>query len=106
MADQDSWHLDRRVPIAIMAAFFFQTCGFIYVATTWKVGIEGRVSNLETNQIGALPRVQANTELNYAQERRLAILETKLEDLGNAIGRVESGITILTGMARNTRGGP
>ena len=98
--EQDEWHLDKKVPLAIMAAIFIQTVGFIYFATSWKVGIEGRVSNLETNQQGALPRVQANADLNNAQERRLAILETKLEDLGNAIGRVESGITVLTGMAR------
>ena len=97
--NEESWHLDKRVPIAIMLALFLQTVGFIYFATSWKVGIEGRVGNLEANQQGALPRVQANTDLNYAQERRLAILETKLEDLGTAIGRIENGVSILTRMA-------
>ena len=83
-----------------MTAIFIQTIGFIYFATSWKVGIEGRVSNLESNQQGVLPRVQANADLNNAQERRLAIVETKIDDLVGAVSRTENGVTVLINMLR------
>ena len=98
--EQESWHLDKRVPIALILFLIIQTITIVILGTAWKDGVDGRLSVIETNQQGALPRVQANTDLNHAQERRLAILETKLEGLGNAIGRVENGITTLTNLTR------
>ena len=46
--DRDAqWHLDKRVPIAIVAALIVQTLSVVAVVTDWKASTEARLAALE-----------------------------------------------------------
>lgn len=52
MAQQESWHLDRRVPITIIGALIVQTLIFTYTGTAWKVDVDSRLAALERSDGG------------------------------------------------------
>lgn len=60
----NSWHLDKRVPITIIGLFITQTLGLTYVGTTWKADIENRVTTLERAE-----------DRNANHETRITVLE-------------------------------
>lgn len=46
--DTDSqWHLDKRVPIAIVTALFIQTLSVVYVVADWRATTDARLSAVE-----------------------------------------------------------
>lgn len=68
------WHLDKRVPIAFIVAIVFQTGCFIW----FLAAVDGRVTQLEHWQAG-----------NEPTKERLAILETKMTNIDETVGRIE-----------------
>lgn len=74
------WHLDRRVPIALIFAIFAQTVGIVW----WASSIEGRVQTLEARSIersdlsGRITRQEALMEGVQAGVNRI---EDKLDRL-------------------------
>jgi hypothetical protein len=77
MTDQEynqSWHLDRKVPIAFIFAIAVQTAGIIWFAA----GISHRVESLEREASFRVP-----------QSDRLTRVEVKLENVENGILRIE-----------------
>lgn len=61
------WHLDKRVPIGIIAAMVFQTITFVALGSQWMAKMELRVDTIE----------RALDE-RKTQGDRLIILEQKL----------------------------
>lgn len=59
-----SWHVDRKVPVAVIIALVFQTGGFIW----WGAKADERLSSLERKvessapQADRLTRVEVNIE--------------------------------------------
>ena len=49
---QEQWHLDKKVPISIIAAIVCQTLFFVYIGTAWKASVENRLHSLEKSQDG------------------------------------------------------
>lgn len=79
---QDSaWHLDKRVPIAMIGAFLFQTVTLVYVGTSWKVETDSRIVSLEKSDAERKP-----------QEGRLIVVEQKLTYIVDSLGRIERKI--------------
>lgn len=68
------WHLDKRVPVAIILTLLLQTGGIIW----WAASATERISNLEKRADMAAP-----------QADRLTRVEVKLDGVTDAIGRVE-----------------
>ena len=64
--DEGSWHLEKKVPITIIAALLVQTV----VITTWITqkfdGLDNRVANIEKSDDG-----------QQSHESRLVVLEQK-----------------------------
>lgn len=67
MASQEDWHLDKRVPIAIIVALIAQTLFFTYIGTEWKTVTDNRINSLE--------KYQAATE---NQKDRILVLEQNI----------------------------
>lgn len=44
---REEWHLDKKVPIGIIAALIAQTLFFTYTITAWKVDVDSRLTALE-----------------------------------------------------------
>src|SRR5262249_6440820 len=73
--ERGHWHLDRRVPIALLAAILMQTAAFGF----WVGGLVARVGHVEQWQTEN-PRVDA----------RLAVLESQTAEIMRIVGRLES----------------
>lgn len=72
---QDAWHLDKRVPIAFIAAILLQTFG----ALVWAGQAAGRMAHIEAEAM----RVQDLAE-------RAARLEVQMASVQAALGRIET----------------
>ena len=86
MAEDNSWHLDRRVPIATLSALILQVASFGWVASA----MNGRLAALE----------EYTNELKAARLReRIAVSESsavesdkKFERINSQLGRLEDKI--------------
>jgi hypothetical protein len=70
-----SWHLDRKVPIAMVVAILMQTGGMIW----WGAKADARIETLERK-----------AELAAPQDTRLTRVETKLEAVQDGISEIKS----------------
>ena len=71
---ENSWHLDKRVPITLIAALVVQTGGFIY----WAGQLSTRVGHLEET----LARTENRGE-------RISRLEAAVESVQRVLVRIE-----------------
>ena len=72
------WHLDRRVPVGIIAAVLIQTIGMII----WATKLDSRVGVLETNDTTQSVRIQRLEDI----ASRVAVME---ERQVNTIARLD-----------------
>ncbi len=77
MSDHDdgAWHLDKKVPLALLFAIAVQSGVFI----AWGSSLNERVAQLERSAVAAAP-----------QSDRLVRVETKLEAIGDAITEIKN----------------
>lgn len=71
--NKEHWHLDRRVPLALIIAIFLQTAGVFY----WGGQVETRVTNLEA-------QVSKNTTMSERLSRveeGVSWIKTTLTDI-------------------------
>ena len=73
------WHLDKKVPISIIIALFFQTISFIYVGTAWKTEIDFRITSLEKD-----------SEERKTQESRIVAVEQQIHFIAETVTRIDS----------------
>lgn len=74
ISEDGNWHLDKKVPIAVIAAIVAQTGAFIW----WAGSINERVSSLERR-----------AETTATQGDRLTRVEVKIESIQEGITRIE-----------------
>ena len=77
--EMQSWHLDRRVPVALIAAIAFQTAG----ALLWAGAVSQRLSFLEqraAREEGLLERTARVEEQALSMRGALRRIETKLDN--------------------------
>lgn len=68
------WHLDKRVPISLLVAMFFQTIGAFW----WAATISERINNLEKRAESVAP-----------QADRLTRVEVKLDVVQENLGEIK-----------------
>lgn len=71
------WHLDKRVPVALIVAMCIQTAGIVW----WGATTTERLSNLER-------RVEATSP----QADRLTRVEVKLDNIADSIAEIKQSI--------------
>ena len=74
----EHWHLDKKVPISIIIALFFQTLGFIYIGTAWKTEIDFRINSLEKE-----------SEERKNQESRIVAVEQQIRFIAETVQRID-----------------
>ena len=62
-----NWQMDRRIPVALVAALLLQSASVIW----WASGLEGRVSSLESEISAALAERAASRAFHIEQRLRL-----------------------------------
>ncbi len=75
--DLRHWHLDKRVPVALIFAMCIQTAGIVW----WGATTSERLSNLER-------RVESTSP----QADRLTRVEVKLDNIADAIADIKQTI--------------
>ena len=73
----EPWHLDKKVPIALIFALFVQTAGAFWWASA---------------QDGRLIRLEEKVALTAADGTRITRLEVMRDDLGRRLDRIETKI--------------
>lgn len=86
---ESSWHLDKKVPISIIATILFQTAGLIW----WASKMDSRVASLEeadrrSDQHALV--TDAKLEGLRGDRDRLVRMETQLEGIQRSIQRLEA----------------
>lgn len=74
MTQDRHWHLDRKVPLALMLTIAFQTGIFIW----WAAQLSERVNTLERSAVLYAP-----------QDQRLTRMEVKIENVEKVMIRLE-----------------
>ena len=72
--DNKHWHLDKRVPLALIVTIVVQTAGLVW----WASSLSERVNSLERTREATAP-----------QADRLTRVEVKLEVMQQGIERIE-----------------
>ncbi len=93
MSDEErAWHLDKRVPIGIIAALVVQTLALLYTEAAWRAETGSRINALEI-------AVEDNVVLRRKQWDRIEMVEQQQKRLDSQL----SGLNERTrGIARQT----
>ena len=75
---REEWHLDKKVPIGIITALFFQTLFFTYIGTAWKVDVESR--------LGALER---SDSVQSTHETRITVIEQGINRIREDLAEIK-----------------
>ncbi len=95
-SDRDTqWHLDKRVPIAIVTALIVQTLSVVAVVTDWKASTEARLAALERTA-GAIAdtdrrqweRMQTMAREQESLHARLAGLDERTKGIAKQTDRI------------------
>lgn len=80
-----NWHLDKRVPIALIATIAIQTAGIVWFAS----GLYHRVETLERDAIASKNVIERDAALRAPQADRLTRVEVKLETVQEGITEIK-----------------
>ncbi len=88
---KDQWHLDKRVPIALIFAILAQTIAGVW----WAATLQGTVDDLSRRQLAS--EVKADGGLGEARifADRLARMEERGSAQSDSLRRIEAQIAII-----------
>lgn len=69
------WHIDRRIPIAILIGLATQTAGAIW----WASGVNASIADTKETEAAIIKRVEAVESAGTEADRRLVRFEVLLE---------------------------
>jgi len=67
MAEDNSWHLDKKVPIALIGVLFLQTIALV----RWGIVLDYRVEDLEKDTIEHVQDFRLHEEKDEAEDLRI-----------------------------------
>src|SRR5689334_21502272 len=82
-SDRD-WHLDKRVPIALIVTLVFQFAGAVW----WARGVSSDIAQIKTD----IYSLQTDAKDRALRLDRLTIVETRLEALTETGKRLEKSL--------------
>jgi len=81
----NEWHLDKRIPIALVFAILVQTAGIgIWVGT-----LQSRVSSIEARQSENIAMLSGLTQTRIQTGERLATLEENARTIRSLLERID-----------------
>jgi Tfp pilus assembly protein PilO len=97
MADEQ-WHLDKRVPVAIIFAILIQTAGAVW----WASNMTERMDQIERRMDNAAQRSQNIDNLVASQATQIAVLVARIDEQTRQIAETN---TLLRDYLRKNGGG-
>lgn len=79
---KEPWHLDKRVPLALIGTIVFQTLLIVMAGTALAVRFDARLEAVETYQSD-----------NKSTALDLAVLKSQITDIRDSLKRIEREIT-------------
>lgn len=92
----EHWHLDRRVPIALILTIALQSASAIW----WASSISHRVSQVETTQRTASGRAERVEGALADQGQRLAVLTEAVANTNRNLERLQGEIASTNSLLR------
>lgn len=93
MTDQrEPWHLDRRVPIALILTILAQTASVAW----FFASLEGRVDVLERYEVDSGRRVERNADAINILQSRSAAQDEKLEAILRTVERIDRRVNMVS----------
>lgn len=100
MGDGRQWHLDRRVPVALLIGLLAQAGAAVW----WASATSDRLSHVEQRLEGVAARSEAlESEVNQ-QSVTLAVVATRLDDTNQNLDLVRSEIATTNRLLRELLG--
>ena len=72
----EHWHLDKRVPVAIIFAILVQTAGAVW----WASGMTERMGQIERRMDNAAVRSQNIDNIVASQATQIAVLVARIDE--------------------------
>jgi septal ring factor EnvC (AmiA/AmiB activator) len=82
------WHLDKRVPIALIFTIFMQSAAAVW----WAAGINERIGQIERRQEAASVRSQDADVAIAEQSRKIAVLTEAVANTNKNLERMNDEI--------------
>ena len=80
----EQWHLDKRVPVAIIFAILIQSAGGVW----WASAMNERMSQVERRLEGFASRSQETERQVDQQGREIGVLTTEIKNLTRQLERL------------------
>lgn len=80
----EPWHLDKRVPLALIGALFFQTAGIVWWASTMQAGLQVEAENNDRQDVmlDAI-RTDVQSKADRVAETQRTLSEQIIEQRGD-----------------------
>lgn len=100
----EHWHLDKRVPIALIFTLFCQTAYGIW----WASGVDERLAQIERRQEAAGDRSELAERQLAEQGQRIAVLTEAVSNTNRNLERLQGELSNTNGLLREMimRGAP
>ncbi len=95
---KERWHLDRRVPIALILALFIQTVGVVW----WAATTDARVGQLESSLTSMDRRLSDQEALSRDALQNDAVIREQLRHTNENIDRLRGDIRALSDLFQQT----
>lgn len=92
----EHWHLDKRVPIALIFAIFLQSVSAVW----WAASISERMAQIERRQESAGRRFEATDLALGGQGQRIAVLTEAVANTNRNLERLQSELTATNALLR------
>lgn len=93
---EGQWHLDKRVPVAIIFAILVQSGSMIW----WASNMNARVENLEADRTEAEAREQVTTRTVSEQGRDIAVMVSQMQETNRQLERLYAQVEATNALIR------
>ena len=92
----EQWHLDKRVPIALILTILIQSAAAIW----WAAGMTERMNHFEQRQAGVDGRNRMADELLSLQGQKVAVLSEAVANTNRNIERLQGELASTNALLR------
>lgn len=93
---EQQWHLDKRVPVAIIFALLMQSLGGVW----WASSLNERTAQIERRLEGFAQRSQGADRDIATLQQSVAVLSVQIDNTLRSVGRLEAEVSTTNALLR------
>lgn len=94
---EEQWHLDKRVPLALILTILIQSAAAIW----WAAGISERMNGFQRQSEAILARNKMADEVLSAQAQRTAVLAEAIANTNRSVERLQGELSATNNLLRD-----